>query len=125
MKSRGIKLVLDDRMVVYQKRPAMTIKEALYERVEWGRVFAETRVKEINVRQRLLYIWGTPVLPVLLTARVVKHMLRQKRTLQQMISILPFAFLLLLGWSFGELTGYIKGNPKIQEENLEEVLLKH
>lgn len=120
LKSRGIKLVLDDKMVVYQKRPPMTIKEALHERVEWGRVFAETRVKEINVLPRLLYIWGTPVLPVLLTARVVKHMFRQKRTVRQMISILPIAFLLLLGWSFGELIGYVKGAKQIESDNLEE-----
>lgn len=109
MKSRGIKLILDERMIVYQKRPLLTIREALSERINWGRVFAETRVNEISVWQRFLYMMGTPFLPLILTVRVFKNMRRQKRTLRQRISTLPIVLLLQITWSFGELIGYIKG----------------
>jgi hypothetical protein len=42
-------------------------------------------------------------------------MRRQKKTVGQIIRILPLTFLLLLGWSFGELIGYVFGEPNSPE----------
>jgi hypothetical protein len=115
MKKRGIKLVLDEKMVVYQQRPKLSFGKVWKERIEWGRIFAETRVKKINNFRRLLLIATIPFLPTLLLARTVDNMRRQKKTVGQIIRILPLTFLLLLGWSFGELIGYVFGEPNSPE----------
>ena len=109
--SRGEKVFLDPRMAVHQHRPTLGLGAAYRERMEWGRVFAETRVAEGGVCRGLLYAGGTPLLPVLLLARVARHMARQGRRAGQMVKTLPLALCLLTGWAFGELLGYISGPP--------------
>jgi hypothetical protein len=113
LRSNGIKLVLDERMTVYQERPQIKLTETLRERINWGRVFAETRAIKMNFPKRLIYAVGTILLPPLLLMRVFKNMFRQKRNLSQMATTLPLAFLLLIGWSVGEMLGYLKGEPQV------------
>lgn len=117
MQERDINLFLNKNIVVYQQRPALPFKDALLERITWGRIFAETRANVCSLGQRFLYASGTPILPVLLLMRVVKNMRRQKRTLRQMIPALPIIFLLLFGWSFGEFIGYIAAGQTEKTEN--------
>ena len=111
LRSRGEVVFLDPRMVVREHRPSIRLGQAYRERIEWGRVFAETRVAECGVRRCLLYAAGTPVLPVLLLIRVARHMSRQGRSAAQMLKTLPLAMCLLTGWALGELLGYIAGPP--------------
>lgn len=118
MQKRGMNLFLNKNMVVYQQRPTLSLKDALLERITWGRIFAETRANACSSGQRLLFAAGTIILPALLLTRVVKNMFRQKRTLRQMITVLPLAFLLLSGWSFGELLGYIVAEPPAQADDI-------
>jgi hypothetical protein len=108
----GTKLVLSDKMVVFQQRPPLSINKALGERIAWGRVFAETRAKEMSLVKRLMFAAGAIFLPPLLLTRIFKNMRRQHRTLRQMTTVLPLAFLLLLGWSLGESIGYLRGEPQ-------------
>jgi hypothetical protein len=115
LRSKKIKLVLDDRLLVYQYRPQMKLFEALGERTEWGRIFAETRANETTFVRRLAFVAGSIFLPVLLTARVVKNMRRQKTSWRDALSILPLVFLLQIGWSAGEFAGYL--NPKTKKKN--------
>ena len=111
LRSRGAAIVLDPRMVVYQHRPAMRIADAYRERMQWGRVFAETRAATQGPWKRLGYAVATPVLPAVMKMRVLRHMLRQGRTAAQIARTLPLAFLLLTGWALGELSGYVAGGP--------------
>jgi hypothetical protein len=46
-------------------------------------------------------------LPFLLVVRILRHMLRQRRSIVQIATTLPLAALLATGWSFGELLGYV------------------
>ena len=117
LRTRGMKLFLDERMLVYQQRPRLTLGKVFRERIAWGRVFAETRVNACSIWKRFMFIVGAMLLPPLLFVRVIRHMLRQKRTLRQMATTLPLVFLLLLGWSFGELVGYVMGEPHAQTNN--------
>ena len=110
LRSRGLKLVLDERMMVYQERPQIKLSEAFRERINWGRIFAETRSNEMRLPKRLMYTAGTILLPPLLLARAAKNMRRQKRTFRQMAASLPLTFLLLTGWSLGEMLGYFSGD---------------
>jgi hypothetical protein len=112
LQSRGEVLFLDSRLVVYQQRPAISFRQAYRERIEWGRVFAETRVAACGFWSRLFYAAGAIALPALLLARMLRHMSRQRRTTLQIAKTVPLAACLLTGWALGELTGYIFGTPR-------------
>lgn len=115
MRDRGIELRLDPALKVYQHRPQISLGTAIRQRSEWGRIFAETRVAEIGIGKRIFLAIFSPLLPVLLLARVLKHMLRQGRTVGQIVGALPIAACLLIGWAWGELVGYLFGEPNPNE----------
>src|SRR5262249_22995182 len=94
-------------------RRTITWREAYRERIEWGRVFAETRVAAVGFGRRLLYAAGAPALPALLLLRVLKHMLRQRRAPWRIIQTMTIAGVLLTGWALGELIGYVAGAPQV------------
>jgi hypothetical protein len=114
LRSRGEEIFLDPSIVVYQHRPPITFAQAYRERIEWGRVFAETRVAACGRWQRVFYGACAPLLPVLLLSRVARHMIRQRRSIRQIAKTLPLAALLLTGWALGELSGYIAGRTDRQ-----------
>lgn len=115
MRNRGMSLRLDPALKVFKHRPPINYLHSLNERVEWGRVFAETRVASIGMWQRLLLAGMTPALPILLLLRNLKHMLRQGRTVGQIALMLPLSAGLLSAWSWGELIGYVLGEPKAEQ----------
>jgi len=112
MRDQGMTLRLDPVLKVFKHRPQIRYWQAVKQRAEWGRIFAETRIANSGVLQRIFFALMTPLLPVVLMGRNFKHMLRQKRTAGQMISMFPLVAGLLLGWSWGELVGYVQGEPK-------------
>jgi hypothetical protein len=112
LRSCGEVVFLDPRLVVHQHRHPITLWCAYWERVAWGRVFAETRVSACSMRRRMLYAAGTPLLPALLLIRVLHHMVRQRRTPIQIAKTFPLVVCLLIGWALGELIGYIVGPPR-------------
>jgi hypothetical protein len=109
LRALGETIFLDPRLVVYEHRPEMKFMKALRERVEWGRVFAETRVSACRTWHRLGYSLSTIMLPGVLLVRVLKHMLRQRRPARVIVQTLPVAFLLIIAWSLGESIGYLRG----------------
>lgn len=104
---RGETIVLDPLPVVYQNRPSMSFGSAMKERAQWGRVFAESRAERLGHVRRLLFAAGTAVLPLLLTLRVIRNMCRQRRSVGQLLQVVPLAFILLLSWAWGEFLGYL------------------
>lgn len=112
MLANGQTLYLDDRPVVYQRRRKLTLWNAIGERIQWGRVFAETRADKFGRLLRVIYAAGSPLLPPLMLYRGFRHMWRQKLTAGRMVSTLPVAFILLCGWSCGEFVGYFAKAPK-------------
>jgi hypothetical protein len=121
LQKQGKRLFLDIRPVVYQNRPQLTMRQVLSERIAWGRVFAEERCKEILSLNRFLFAAGSLLLPLLLFVRSFQHMRRQKQPARAMFSTLPIVFLLLIGWSVGELLGYLTGEPKRPHTGLKAV----
>ncbi len=115
LRERGMKLRLDPTLKVYKHRPEFDYWHAVRERAEWGRVFAETRTVSAGLKQRILFAAMTPLLPALLLMRNCKHMLRQNRTAVQMILALPLIAGFLIAWSWGELLGYVFGEPHAGE----------
>jgi hypothetical protein len=118
LQNRGTKLYLDERMVVFQNRPPLLIKNIWRERLDWGRIFAETRAREMSFTRRLIYAAGAIFLPPLLFVRVLKNMRRQKRSARQMWNATPYLLFLLIGWSAGESTGYLFGEPTMKTDDL-------
>lgn len=121
LRRRGNKLFLDARPVVFQMRPPISIWKSLAERINWGRIYAEDRTKELTVFQRIGFAAGSALLPALLLARVFRHMMRQKQTIAKIFSTLPLALILLMAWSVGEFLGYLAGEPKQYAKKLEAV----
>jgi hypothetical protein len=114
LQANGEKLVLDETIVVFERRPPIRFSRALRERVEWGRIFAETRGQNLTIRGRLAYAGGTFILPALLLFRVFKNCRRQSRSFGQIAKILMTLGPLLTCWSIGEFTGYLIGAPRIE-----------
>jgi len=112
LRARGEILYLDPRLVVYQRRPAITWRRVYRERIEWARAYAEGRVTEFSSWRRLIYVAGAPALPVILSLRVWRRMRRQRRSPGQIIRAMPVAAVLLTGWALGELIGYVAGAPR-------------
>jgi hypothetical protein len=112
LRARGEVLFRDPRPVVYQHRPPLRLAQAYRERIDWGRVFAETRAATGGAWRALTYAAGTPVLPLVLLARMLRHMRRQRRSAAQIARTAPLAFVLLTGWALGELLGYVGQPPR-------------
>lgn len=119
--ARGVKLALNDRIVIFQHRPDIKLKKALRERVAWGRLFAETRSAASTSPQRAAYAVGTAILPAVLLLRFFRNMVRQNRRLGEMLRILPLASMLLTAWSVGEFLGYVSSMPAASQRHLEVV----
>jgi hypothetical protein len=117
----GHKIYLDDRIVTFQDRPIMPINEALFERVEWGQVFAETRAAETSQIIRLSFALGTLFLPFLLTLRVLRNMIRQNRSIVQMAKAMPVVASLTIGWAIGELCGYLHRRESVSRTAAKEI----
>lgn len=116
---RGAKLILNENIVVFQERPRVSLLDAFRERIQWGRVFAETRVAMSSIPHRLIYAAGAIFLSPLLLFRLLRNMNRHQRSFKQIIQTLPFAFFLLIGWSIGELLGYVFGMPTVSNSELD------
>lgn len=115
LKAAGHTLLLDPRLLVFEQRPPMTLWRAFRERVEWGRMFAETRVAATRWWQRVLFLAGTPLLPWVLWWRVVRQLQPRQHTFSQIGSILLLVGGLGVCWSVGELLGYLAGPPNFSE----------
>jgi hypothetical protein len=114
-RSSGEKLYLDGRPVVYQRRPRISILQALGERVSWGRVYARTRSERMTPSVRFLFAAGTIVLPLLISARAMSHMRRQRLSPGRMLSTLVLTIPLSIFWSIGEFSGYFAGKGGTRE----------
>ncbi|MES4792757.1 MAG: glycosyl transferase, partial [Chloroflexota bacterium] len=53
--------------------------------------------------------WATPILPMLLFARITLRAWRKGRHRRELLLSLPYIVLFTLSGSFGELIGYLRG----------------
>jgi hypothetical protein len=81
-----------------------------------GLLIANHRGKNWNLGRRLVYILGSPLLPLVLGARVVPGTLRNMRAKGLPLSLLfwiPFGMVVK---SVGELAGYLGAPPEASEK---------
>ena len=110
LESKGEELHLSNELVVYHRRPSISLPALLKERFEWGILFGYVRVIQLTRMQRLLYIAASPLIPLVLWVRHGLIQVRKGRGLKY-IAALPFVLLLTTSWTLGEVWGYATRRP--------------
>lgn len=108
LQARGESLWLSSDVVVYQQR-SMRLGEAVRDRYAFGRLFGGRRAMAASPGRRMIYSGATPLLPALLTGRVLTHGLRKRRHGLKLLQALPLVLLLNSVWALGEFMGYVTG----------------
>ncbi len=109
LEAQGGTLALSREIVVYQHRDGLQLADALKERFVWGRSFGATRTRLVGTAKRALLVVVSPLLPILLVARMAANVARKRRGVDRFFRVLPLTFALSVSWSLGELVGYLTG----------------
>ena len=106
----GQRVGLVPEAVVYQNRAKLRLGEALRERFVWGRSYAANRMPGASARQRLVYAALSPILPMILLARMASTSKRKARLFDRFVRARPITAMLVTAWSVGEGIGYLVGH---------------
>ena len=107
----GHEIWLTPRSQVWQARGRLRLGTGLVERFVWGRSFAGTRARAAGAAPRLVWTAFSFALPLLLTWRVARGVLRRRRERARFARTLPLVLLLHTVWAVGELVGYVTRDP--------------
>jgi len=108
LKASGAELFFAPSAIVYHNRSYETA-EAFSECYHHGRAFAGKRVSGVGLLVRFARALATLALPFLLSVRIVLATVGKGRHIKELVLALPHITLLMVSWSFGELTGYLLG----------------
>ena len=92
------------RVTVY-RHPRL--RDALYERYAFGRLFGSTRLGFVSRTRGLAYTVLAPVLPVLLLGRMARKALASPSLRGSFLRAFGHLKLLVIAWSWGEWLGYL------------------
>lgn len=93
--------------LVEQFRDGLRLGALVRERLGWGRLYAELRLRDIGMLPRLALLVSSPLLPVVLYVRLLRGRLTRRRVLWPFLRATPGLWLLLAAWSVGEALGYL------------------
>jgi hypothetical protein len=105
--SRGQKLALSPKIIVYQHRSHLQLASAVKERFIWGRSYAATRSMLLSRFRRMVYAALSPLLPGVLLVRMTMSVMKKGRCVSAYLKALPLTAMLAVSWSTGELIGYL------------------
>ncbi len=108
LESEGKQLWSDPSVSMIHKKH-FTFSDFLSERFHYSRAFAGTRNESITLKQRLIYLFGSPLLPPMLMMRIGKRVFAKKRHLPEFAMSLPYLLSFMVAWSVGEFIGYAMG----------------
>lgn len=108
LQQEGVQLRSMPSMVVYDRK-SYRLFPFLIRRYHHGRCFAGMRRMQLSPVMRVLYAFGTPVLPVLFLGRIAGPVMQKRRYLPQFILALPLSVFAVVSWSWGECCGYLAG----------------
>jgi glycosyltransferase involved in cell wall biosynthesis len=94
-------------------------RDFFHQRFLHGRMFGAERAAQASPFARLLYILTSPLIPFVLLARVARNVLKNNAHIIKFFLSLPWILFYLLGWSLGELSGYLLGKPPARRAQLE------
>jgi hypothetical protein len=105
----GIPLRAEGRMTVRNVN-RWTQDTATRSAFHHGRAFGGLRFRGAGaVRRRLFFAGGSPLLPLLKTARVAREVLRRAGPRGSLVRALPWIIVFHTSWALGELVGYLFG----------------
>ncbi len=90
---------------------SVALRDALYERYAFGRLFARARIERVSAPQRWLYAALAPALPAVLLGRMMTKALRTARLARPFLRACIPLVAMVLCWSWGEWLGYVTGRP--------------
>jgi len=88
-------------------RRTVTVRDAIYERYAFGRLFASSRLGHVGTGRRLYFLLFSPALPVLLMGRMTAKALGSASTFKSFVKALPALLAMVLAWTWGEWLGYV------------------
>ncbi len=97
------------QVVVFQDRGKLSFRRLVSERFSWGRLFGSIRTREMPLWRRLVYVVLSPLIPVVLLARMTRKVLMTRRHVGAFVRALPALVALTAIWCAGEFLGYLTG----------------
>ena len=111
LKQDGHSLLLTSTLKVSMGYFSMP-SEFFRQRFLHGRSFGAERVARATAPRRIFYILASPLIPLILLARVTRNVLKYSGHTAKFFLSLPWLLFYVTGWALGELTGYLFGNPQ-------------
>jgi glycosyltransferase involved in cell wall biosynthesis len=79
-------------------------------RVANGRIFGAKRAAAMSGKKRAFYLLTSPLIPLVVLGKIIRCVVSKRRHLAQFVLSLPLLTLFVLCWSWGEFTGYLRGD---------------
>src|SRR6267378_7338410 len=108
LRSKGVKFLSSPAIVVTHKKQ-FGVGFFFAQKFHYSRSFAAMRRTQITRQARILYLFATPLLPLMLLWRVSRQVLRKKRLYKELVMSLPLLSLFGVSYACGEFTGYLLG----------------
>ncbi len=108
LKTKGYDLHIEPSMLVFYRR-SFSFRPFLRLRFDHGRCFAGMRARRFNLWQRLLYLLGSPLLPLVFAVRFFQALVPKRRHVRYLIVSFPIVMLAMISWGLGEFCGYLLG----------------
>ena len=111
LRKDGLQLLMTPTIVVHHKK-SFSAPGFMKQRFWHGRQFGSARASKLSGIWRVIYIFLSPLIPVVFLSRIVRQVLTKRRHIREFLSSLPILVLFLLSWSTGELSGYLWASEK-------------
>jgi glycosyltransferase involved in cell wall biosynthesis len=108
LKKAGYRLLLEPSIVINHKK-SFGFWSFMKQRFQHGIKFGEERASRFSIPKRLLYLILSPVIPLIFLVRITRQVVRRRRHSRKLLEAFPILLLFLLAWTFGEVTGYLRG----------------
>jgi hypothetical protein len=108
---RGIKLYIEQTAQIIHSG-TYSLGRSMESFFHHGRSLAGSRFDRRDYANRLLFAIGSMILPVVMTARVIKQALHKQPGVSILFKSLPLIGMLTIAWSAGEWAGYVGGPGK-------------
>jgi hypothetical protein len=102
----GAVLWHDPELVVRQGRSAGW-RSFARQRLHHGRAHGRQRGARFGVLRNLAGVLGAPLVPVLLTLRIARTVMRRRRARTRFVLALPFIAIFNVAWAAGEASGHV------------------
>ncbi len=111
LKKLGVKF-LSMPTIVVSKKKEFGFLYFLTQRFHYSRSFADMRRRRVSLPKRILYVFFSPFLPLLMMWRITQEVFRKRRRRKEFLLSLPLMTVFLLSYALGEFIGYLLGPGK-------------